>query len=354
MEKIKLAIIGSGPAGYTAAIYAARAELAPVMFAGEESGGQLMLTTEVENFPGFKAGIIGPELMMQMRQQAQRFQTDIRDQFITAVDFSSYPFKLWTSTPQDKTAHQVVKAQPEAYSKLATMIKTQPAEIEATAIIIATGATSIMLGVPGESEFLGKGVSTCAICDAAFYRDKTAFVIGGGDSALEEALALVKFAKSVTIIHRRHQLKASKIMQQRVLNHPKIKIMWNSQVKAIQGYDQVTTIVVETDGQQQDLAADGVFIAVGHRPVTHIFANQLQLDDHGYIITRRSLSQAGLNLAQAHLDGNLVAFPSTTSIEGVFAAGDVVDVRYKQAITAAGQGCQAALDAERWLEAQTG
>lgn len=352
MQHQKLVIIGSGPAGYTAAIYAARAELKPFQFSGEEAGGQLMFTTEVENFPGFKEGIMGPKLMAEMRAQAERFGAEIKDQFITAVDFSAKPFKLWTSAPEGKTAHQVIKSSLDEYLKLAVAIKSQPADITADSVIITTGASSVMLGIPGENEFMGKGVSVCAVCDAAFFREKTTFVIGGGDAALEDALALTKFAGSVTIVHRRDQLRASKVMQERVLNHKKIRMLWNTAVKEIRGGLQVEEIVVETEGKVQTLPADGVFIAIGHRPVTHLFTDQIDLDSHGYIVTRRSLTKPGIDLATAHLDGNLVQYPSTTSVEGVFAAGDAVDVRYKQAITAAGQGCQAALDAERWLEAQ--
>ncbi len=353
MQHQKLVIVGSGPAGYTAAIYAARAELKPLQFSGEEAGGQLMWTTEVENFPGFQKGIMGPALMTEMREQAVRFGADIQNKFITAVDFSERPFKLWTSTPEGKTSHQVIKASPEEYAKMAVVIKTQPADITADAVILTTGASSIMLGVPGENEFLGKGVSVCAVCDAAFFREKTTFVIGGGDAALEDALALTKFAGSVTIVHRRDQLKASKIMQERVLSHKKIKVLWNTQIKEVRGESQVKELVVETEGKTQALPADGVFIAVGHRPVTNLFAGQIDLDDHGYIVTRHSLTKSGMDLASANMNGNLIQHPSTTSVEGVFAAGDVVDVRYKQAITAAGQGCQAALDAERWLEVQS-
>lgn len=349
-QKIKLAIIGSGPAGYAAGIYAARAQLAPHLFAGEESGGQLMWTTEVENYPGFKDGIMGPELMMQMRAQAEKFGTTFHQQYITAVDFSARPFKLWTTAPDGTPAQMVVKAKPEDYPALAEKIKEQPADWLAEAVIISTGAVSIMLNVPGEAEFLGKGVSTCAVCDAAFYKDKTTFVVGGGDAALEDALALTKFAQSVTIVHRRDQLRASKIMQERVLNHPKIKMLWNSQIKEIKGEQMVKELVIETEGESQTFAADGIFIAIGHRPLSTVFANQLELDSHNYIVTRQSLSKPGLELAAQHLNNSLLASPTTTSVEGVFAAGDVVDVRYKQAITAAGQGCQAALDAERWLE----
>jgi thioredoxin reductase (NADPH) len=353
MTPVKLAIIGSGPAGYTAAIYAARAQLNPVVFAGYQSGGQLMSTTEVENFPGFKEGVMGPQLMITMREQATRFGTEIRDELVTAVDFSERPFKIWTTIPEDVMPDVVMKGSAEEQAEVRKKIMTQEPTLLAESVIISTGAGSITLGVPGEHEFWGRGVSTCAVCDAAFYRDKDTYVIGGGDSAMEDTLALTKFAKSVTVIHRRDSFRASKIMQDRVLNHPKVKVLWNSQVKEIKGAGAVTTIVVTQDGKEKELPAEGVFVAIGHKPVTSLFVGQIELDEHGYIVTRQSLSKHGLALAKKFIDDRgLMKFPTTTSVEGVFAAGDVVDVRYKQAITAAGQGCQAALDAERWLESR--
>lgn len=356
MTHSQVVIIGSGPAGYTAAVYASRANLHPVQFAGYQSGGQLMFTNDIENFPGFEQGINGPLLMSTMRQQAERFGTQIRDEYVTAVDFIARPFKIWTSLPPDVMPDQIDRMSAEERQKMTEQIKAQPAEWTADAVIIATGATSIMLGVPGEAELLGKGVSTCAVCDAAFYRDKDTIVVGGGDSAMEDTLALTKFAKSVTVVHRRDAFRASKIMQDRVLNHPKVKVLWNTAVEKVIGQNKVERVALAmtaTDGQvsHQEVPVDGFFIAIGHRPVTHLFQNQLQLDEHGYLVTRQSVSKLGLELAQQHLSSKgLLEFPSMTSVEGVFGAGDVVDVRYKQAITAAGQGCAAALDAERWLE----
>lgn len=325
MEHTKLAIIGSGPAGYTAAIYAARADLAPTLFAGQQSGGQLMWTTDIENFPGFPEGVAGPDLMISMRKQAERFGTKILDKDVTSVDFSARPFKLLSGE----------------------------LEMTADAVILSLGAQAIALGVSGEKEFMGRGVSTCAVCDAAFYRGKKTYVIGGGDSAMEDTLALTKFVDSVTVVHRRDQFKASKIMQERVLSNKKVTVLWNTSLKEIRGDDMVKEIVLETDGKQQTLPADGVFIAIGHKPTSRLVAESVELDDHGYIVTRQSVTKSGTVAATAALDdAGLVSFPSMTSVEGVFAAGDCVDTRYKQAITAAGQGCSASLDAERWLESQ--
>lgn len=348
-------IIGSGPAGYTAAVYTARAQLQPVQLAGYQSGGQLMWTTDIENFPGFAQGVAGPQLMDTMRQQAERFGTQIKYDLATAVDFSVRPFKIWTTLPAGVTPDVFDKATPEQQASWRQELKQQPPTYLAQSVIITTGASSVMLNVPGEQEFFGRGVSTCAVCDAAFYRDRDTIVVGGGDSAMEDALALTKFAKSVTMIHRRDAFKASKIMQDRVLNHPKITVRWNSAIEAVEGKQAVTGAQIKnlSTGTVETLPTDGVFIAIGHRPVTSLFAGQLTLDDHGYIVTRQSLSKIGVEQAQAALNPEgLVAYPSMTSVEGVFAAGDVVDVRYKQAITAAGQGCAAALDAERWLESQ--
>lgn len=354
MERAKVAIIGSGPAGYTAAIYTSRAQLQPVLYAGPKAGGQLMLTTDIENFPGFKDGVAGPDLMIEMMQQAQRFGTEIKYDFVTAVDFSQRPFRLWTTVPAGVVPDDLLNtADPEKYAAAkAEIIKMEPA-LEADAIIIATGAGSIMLNVPGEEAFVGKGVSTCAVCDAAFYKDKNTYVVGGGDSAMEDTLALTKFAQSVTVIHRRDAFRASKIMQERVLNNPKVKVMWNTTIEEVIGDQLVKKIRVKGTEGSRELDADGVFVAIGHTPVTQLFRGQIQLDDHGYIITRQSVSKYGVEAAKKALteDGK-IAFPSMTSVEGVFAAGDNVDIRYRQAITAAGQGCSAALDAERWLEVQ--
>ncbi len=350
----KLLIIGSGPAGYTAGIYASRAQLEPIMVAGLKSGGQLMNTSDVENYPGFKEGKNGPALMMEMRAQAEKFGTTIVDSFVTAVDFSARPFKAWTVLPpnQDPEA-TLTQLKPEELASVMAQIKTQPHEYEADSVIISTGAYPLMVGAKGEWDFMGKGLSTCAVCDAAFYKDKDTVVVGGGDSAMEDTLALTKFARSVTIIHRRDQFRASKIMQDRVLNNPKVKVLWNTTLLEVAGSGVVEKIKVNENGQEKEYAVQGVFIAIGHKPMTQLFADQVVLDDHGFVITRVSPSKAGVDAAAAALkEDGLLAFPTMTSVEGVFAAGDVVDLRYKQAVTAAGQGCMAALDAERWLEAR--
>ncbi len=299
----KVLIIGSGPAGITAAIYAARADLEPLMIEGFQRGGQLMLTTDVENYPGFPDGIMGPELMEQFRKQAERFGTRIISSDVSRVDFSSRPFKVWVD--QDL--------------------------YESESIIISTGASARWLDVPGEEKLRGYGVSACATCDGFFFRDKEIAVVGGGDSAMEEALFLTKFASKVTIIHRREEFRASKIMANRALEHPKIEVVWNTVVEEILGDSGVTGVRlrnVVTD-EASDLAVEGVFMAIGHDPNTAVFAGQIDTDDAGYVLT-------GTN--------------TMTSVEGVFAAGDVVDKVYRQAITAAGMGCEAAIDAERWLE----
>lgn len=358
-QHTKVLIIGSGPAGYTAAIYAGRAQLEPILLAGERPGGQLMYTTDVENFPGFPNGKSGQELMTDMLAQAERFGTQVKYEYATAVDFSVRPFKVWNTVPGNHIADAIFHGG-GASNELGDgditqlreeIIKGEPA-YTADTVILAVGATSIMLNVPGETEFLGRGVSTCAVCDAAFYKDKETFVVGGGDSAMEDSLALTKFAKHVTIVHRREAFKASKIMQERVLNHPKISVLWNSQITEVLGNGSVKSIKITSTEGEKEVPADGVFIAIGHKPMTDFVKGQLELDGHGYIVTRASHSKAGVELASKNITNDLLAFPTTTSIAGVFAAGDGVDVRYKQAITAAGMGCQAALDAERYLESR--
>ena len=312
-------IIGSGPAGLTAAVYSARANLAPLVIEGEPSstsdqpGGQLMLTTEVENFPGFPEGIMGPELMVRFREQAIRFGADVRTEKVTRVDFSAQPFSVWVGAPDA----------PEPTYR-------------ARSVIVSTGAQSLMLGLPDEGRLIGHGVSTCATCDGFFFRDHEIAVVGGGDSAIEEATFLTKFATKVTLIVRRDQLRASKIMQDRAANNPKIEIRWNTVVKDIVGDTKLDHIVVEDvlTGVQADLAVTGLFVAIGHKPNTDLVKGQLDLEDNGYLITGRW------------------GGASTTNVAGVFACGDVQDHTYRQAITAAGSGCQAALDAERWLESQ--
>jgi len=303
----KLIIIGSGPAGYTAGIYAGRAGLNPLLFAGEKSGGQLINTMVVENWPGAKDGVTGPKLMRDLREQAEKFGTKIIDKKVIKVDFSNRPFEIFT--PEVKDAHT-------------------SGVYAAGAIIVATGAESIKLNIPGEERLLGRGVATCAVCDALFYRDKKAAVVGGGDAAVEDALALTKFAKEVVLVVRREELRASKIMQQRVENNPKIKILWKSQVTEIMGEDKVEAIKINN---AETVKTDGVFLAIGHKPASWIFKGQLDLDEKGYIKVWQTM----------------------TSVQGVFAAGDCVDYRYRQAITAAGMGCQAAIDAEKWLENQS-
>lgn len=353
MQKSQLAIIGSGPAGYSAGIYASRALLKPILFAGFEQGGQLMLTTEVENYPGFAQGVDGPMLMSEMRGQAERFGTKIISEYVTAVDFSERPFKIWTNFPEKVLPEMYKSADNETFAKYQEQIKQKEPAAIVDSVIIATGATAILLGVPGESEFMGRGVSTCAVCDAAFYREKDTFVVGGGDSAMEDTLALTKFAKSVTIVHRRSQFRASKIMQERVLANPKVKVLWNSQLEEVLGDQLVSGVRINVNGESKEFSAHGVFIAIGHQPVTRMFEGQIQLDDHGYAVTRQSYSQFGIKAAEAAINKDgLVEFPTMTSVEGVFAAGDGVDVRYKQAVTAAGQGASSAIDAERWLESR--
>lgn len=300
-------IIGSGPAGYTAAIYAARAQLAPVMFEGTSFGGALMTTTEVENYPGFRDGITGPELMDQMREQALRFGADLRMEDIESVSL-------------DGPVKSVVTADGQTYT--------------ARAVILAMGAAARYLQVPGEQELLGKGVSSCATCDGFFFRDQDIAVIGGGDSAMEEATFLTRFARSVTIVHRRDEFRASKIMLNRARNNDKIRFVTNHVVVAVEGHTTVTGLRLRNTrtGAESTLAVTGVFVAIGHHPRSELVRSSVDLDSDGYVLVRQ---------------------PSTsTSLDGVFAAGDLVDRSYRQAITAAGTGCAAAIDAERWLAEQ--
>jgi thioredoxin reductase (NADPH) len=301
----KVVIIGSGPAGLTAAIYTARADLRPLMIEGMERGGQLMLTTDVENYPGFPDGIMGPELMEGFRKQAERFGTRIMSSDVTKVDFSSRPFKIWVDED----------------------------EYQADSVIISTGASARWLGLESETRLRGHGVSACATCDGFFFRDKEIAVVGGGDSAAEESLFLTKFASKVYLIHRRDELRASKIMANRVLEHDKIEVIWDTVVEEVLGEDLVTGLKLYNRITQEtsELAVEGLFLAIGHDPNTKIFQDAIELDEKGYILT-------GDN--------------TMTSVPGVFAAGDVTDHVYRQAITAAGLGCQAAIDAERWLDEQ--
>lgn len=314
-QHTRVLIIGSGPAGLTAAIYTARAQLSPIVIEGEPSsttdqpGGQLMLTTEIENFPGFPEGITGPELMANMRGQAARFGADLRVTKVQKLDATARPFKAWLSEDTDEPS------------------------ITADAVILATGARSLMMGVPGEERLLSHGLSTCATCDGFFFRGQDIAVIGGGDSAIEEATFLTRFASSVTIVHRRDSLRASKIMQDRAFANEKIRFAWNTQVVEVKGEDKVSGLRVKDTitGEERDLDVTGVFVAIGHIPNTSLVTDQVELEENGYVRT---------------------GVGSFTNIEGLFAAGDVQDHVYRQAITSAGSGCVAAIDAERWLEAQ--
>ncbi|HWD24321.1 MAG TPA: thioredoxin-disulfide reductase [Acidimicrobiales bacterium] len=311
----EVAIIGSGPAGLTAAVYTARADLSPLVLEGEPSstsdqpGGQLMLTTDVENYPGFVDGITGPELMRSFRAQAQRFGAEIETAKVSKVDLAASPFGIWLGDPDVATP-----------------------TITARSIIVATGAQSLLLNVPGEARLLGHGLSTCATCDGFFFRGVPIAVIGGGDSALEEAIFLSRFASSVVVIHRRKELRASKIMQDRAMANAKISFMWDSIVTEVLGDERVTGLEIRDalSGTSSVLEVEGVFVAIGHAPNTALFAGQLELDEAGYILTGEG---------------------TETNVAGVFACGDVQDHIYRQAITAAGSGCMAALDVERYLEA---
>jgi thioredoxin reductase (NADPH) len=297
-------IIGSGPAGLTAAVYAARANLKPLVIEGADAGGQLMLTTDVENYPGFIDGIMGPELMERMRKQAARFGAEYLTDNVTSVDFSTTPLKVNVGSTGYSTK----------------------------SVIITTGASARMLGIPGEREMLGHGVSTCATCDGFFFRDKEIAVVGGGDSAVEEAIFLTKFASKVSLIHRRNELRASKILQDRAFANDKIAFIWNAVVTDISGNGKVDRVTLKnvTDNSERHLDVEGLFVAIGHIPNTSLFEGHLEMAE-GYIVTPGSTTE--------------------TSVPGVFAAGDVVDFRYRQAVTAAGMGCMASIDAERWLEA---
>ncbi len=309
VQRTKVAIIGSGPAGLTAAIYAGRANLSPILFTGVPAGGQLMITTEVDNFPGFPKGVQGPELMELMRQQAERFGTVMVEDDVSSVDFSHRPFVLRGGSG---------------------------AVVEAESVIVATGASALWLDVPGEEKYRGKGVSACATCDGFFFKGKDVVVVGGGDTAMEESTFLTKFAKSVLLVHRRDAFRASKIMQDKVRSNPKIQVLWNTAVEEVLGGEGDMNGVRLKDlkaGQSRDHKVDGLFIAIGHKPNTEVFRGHVQLDEKGYLKLKNG---------------------THTSVEGVFGCGDVSDPRYRQAVTAAGMGCMAAVDAEKWLEGQPG
>ncbi len=301
-------ILGSGPAGYTAAVYTARANLKPVLFTGLQPGGQLTITTEVENYPGFPEGIMGPELMEHFRAQAARFGTEILDTMVEKVDFSQRPFRVWADG----------------------------VEYQSKSVIVATGASAMLLGLPSETQYMGFGVSACATCDGFFFKGRRVIVVGGGDTALEEANFLTRFCTEVVLVHRRDELRGSKIMRERAQSNPKITFAWNSEIAEVLGEDgkKVTGVRLRDTktGALREMAIDGVFIAIGHKPNTAFLGGQLKTDDKGYVEVKPGTSY--------------------TNVEGVFAAGDVHDKVYRQAITAAGSGCMAAIDCERWLEAQ--
>lgn len=300
-----VAIVGSGPAGLTAAIYTTRAALSTLVIGGEKWGGQLMLTTDVENYPGFPEGILGPELMDKMRKQAERFGAVFLQEDTTKFDFAKRPFDIQVGSKSYLTE----------------------------SVILATGAESIWLGLPNEQRLIGRGVSSCAPCDAPFFRGKNVIVVGGGDSAMEEALVLTKYALSVVIVHRRDQFRASKIMQGKVLKNPKVKVLWNTVVMDVLGEERVSGVKLKDirTEEQKDMEVDGVFVAIGHKPATELYGGQIELDPKGYVV---------------------VYDHTRTNIEGVFVAGDVHDYHYRQAVTAAGFGCMAAMDCEKWLESQ--
>lgn len=320
-------IIGGGPAGLSAAIYNSRANLKPLVLAGSPPGGQLMLTSEVENYPGFDH-VLGTELIEKMREQAKKFGTEVVDENVLSVDFSKRPFN----------------------------IKTISKTYQANSVIVATGAKALWLNLESEQRLRGKGVSACATCDAFFFKNKVVAVVGGGDTAMEEALVLTKFASKVYVIHRRDTFRASKIMQERVLNHEKIEVLWSTNVTEVTGQMKVDGLRLNTNGKESTLAVEGLFLAIGHKPDTDIVREQLELDQRGYVINTLRAGLEALKPAEKapFTPGKYDAYYHTmTSIPGVFAAGDNVDFHYRQAATAAGMGVAAALDAERWLEANS-
>jgi thioredoxin reductase (NADPH) len=336
MSHSPVIVVGSGSAGLTAALYAARANLSPFVFEGQEPGGQLTWTTAVENFPGFPEGVLGPDLMERMRKQAQRFGADCRFETVIAADLSRRPFRIRTS------------AEPKEPQAPTT-------DYTCDALIVATGASARTLGLKNEMHYMGYGLGTCATCDGALYRGKNVGLVGGGDTAVEEATFLTRYASKVTLIHRRDTLRASKIMQKRVFANPKIDYIWNATIDEYLGEDEphraLTGVRLKStvDGSTRDVPFDGVFLAIGHTPNTSIFQGQLAMTPDGYILTPTALAWRGV-AAPEGLAARMANFGTATSVDGVFAAGDVVDTHYRQAITAAGSGCAAAIDCEKWLE----
>ncbi len=338
MSHSKVIVIGSGSAGLTAALYTARANLSPLVFEGKEPGGQLTWTTEVENFPGFPEGVLGPDLMDNIRKQAQKFGADCRFEKVTRVDLSQRPFRVTTNNDPMN-------------------LEGDSTEYTADALIIATGATARTLGLPEEMEYMSYGLGTCATCDGALYRNKRVAVVGGGDTAVEEAMFLTRLASQVTLIHRRHELRASRIMQDRLFANKKVDYVWNAVPVAYLGekepHKSLKGVQVRSteDDSTRDLTFDGVFLAIGHRPNTDVFQGQIAMTPDGYLINRTALAWKDPGAPLDLLD-TMPNYGTATSVEGVFAAGDVVDTHYRQAITAAGSGCSAAIDCERWLETQ--
>jgi thioredoxin reductase (NADPH) len=322
IKKYDVIVIGGGPSGYTSAIYLSRATLSVLVLAGSNPGGQLIFTSEVENFPGFPKGIMGPDLMMGMEEQAKRFGAEVTYSEASKVELTGKVKKVWVGET----------------------------EYQARAVVVSTGASSKMIGI-GEEAYTGRGVSTCAVCDAAFFKGKKTFVVGGGDAAMEDAMALTKFADEVIIVHRRGEFRASKVMQDRVLVNPKVKVIWDSEVVEVSGEPKLSAIKVKNlkTGKIEEHKLDGLFVAIGHVPTTKLFEGKLELDEKGYLRTTMTALMRDVKWRVSEKDMWLDGYPTMTSVEGVFGCGDVVDYRYRQAITAAGMGCQAALDAEKYL-----
>lgn len=326
-ERSRVIIIGSGPSGYTAGLYLSRARLEPLLFSGIEIGGQLMYTSEVENYPGFPKGVRGPDLMTDMRAQAEKFGTKIIDAKISKIEILEKGFRVW----KDDVSY------------------------ETDSIIIATGAQSRMLGLEGEMNWLGQGLSTCAVCDAAFFRDRDVVVAGGGDSAMEDTLALAKFAKNITLVHRRGEFRASKIMQERVVKNEKVHVRLNTEITGLltEGIS-LKGVKIKSEGKEEELVVDGVFYAIGHIPATAFLPPEILKNKEGYIVTHLGFEPQSIELAQKSLQSSpVIPYLTMTSVPGIFAAGDCVDFRYRQAVTAAAYGTMAALDVERWLDEQS-